>query len=59
MKKLRDEYDEKRKALIELDIANRKLSKESRQNELYDAMLEAQDKLTDLSYEAAAAGAGV
>lgn len=52
MKKLRDEYDEKRKALIELDIANRKLSKESRQNELYDAMLEAQDKLTDLSYEA-------
>lgn len=52
MKKLRDEYDTKRKELIELDIANRKLSRESLQNELYDAMLEAQDKLTDLSYEA-------
>lgn len=52
MKKLRKDYDAKAKELIDLDIANRKLSKESKQNELYDAMLSAQDDLTDAQYAA-------
>ena len=52
MKKLRDDYDAKSKELIQLDIDNRKLSKESRQNELYDAMLEARDALTQAAYDA-------
>lgn len=52
MEKLRDEYDAKSKELIDLDITNRKLSKESRQNELYEAMLTAQDELTDATYSA-------
>ncbi len=45
VKKLQQQYDEKNRSLIDLDIDNRKLSKESRQNELYDIMLEAQDEL--------------
>ena len=52
MKKLRDDYDAKSKELIQLDIDNRKLSKESRQNELYDAMMEARDTLTQAAYDA-------
>ena len=52
MKKLREDYDAKSKELIQLDIDNRKLSRESRQNELYDAMLEARDALTQAAYDA-------
>ena len=52
MEKLREDYDAKAKELIDLDIANCKLSKESKQNELYDAMLSAQDDLTDAQYAA-------
>ena len=52
MKKLRDAYADKSKELIQLDIDNRKLSKESRQNELYDAMMEARDTLTQAAYDA-------
>lgn len=51
MTKLRDEYDKKARELIDLDIANRKLSKESRQNELYNAMLDAQSALNDSVYK--------
>lgn len=61
MKKLQEDYDAKAQALIDLDIANRKLSKESRQNELYDAMIQAQDKLSKVTYQSryAALAAGV
>lgn len=52
MDKLRQDYDAKARELIDLDIENRKLSKESKQNELYDAMLTAQDDLTDAQYTA-------
>ena len=47
MKKLREEYDTKSKELMDLDVQNRRLSKESRQNELYQTMIEAQAALTD------------
>lgn len=50
MKKLKDSYQEKAQALLDLDIENRKLSKESKQNELYDTLLECQDTLADLTY---------
>lgn len=52
VKKLQEQYDEKNRSLIDLDIQNRKLSKESRQNELYDIMLEAQDELAAKSTDA-------
>lgn len=52
MKKLQDEYQKKAQELIDLDIANRKLSKQSKQNDLYDAMLDAQDILTKEMYDA-------
>lgn len=52
MKKLQDEYDEKNKSLLDLDIANRSMSRESRQNELYDAMLAAQDALAKQTTQA-------
>ncbi len=52
MEKLREDYNAKAKELIDLDIANRKLSKESKQNELYDAMLAAQNDLADAQYAA-------
>lgn len=45
MKKLQDQYDEKNKSLLDLDIENKSVSKESRRNDLYDAMLAAQDEL--------------
>lgn len=47
MKKLRDDYDTKSRELMDLDVQNRRLSKESRQNELYQVMVEAQAALTD------------
>lgn len=55
MKKLREAYDQKAKELIDLDIPNRKLSKQSAQNDLYDAMLDAQDSLSSAMFDARAA----
>lgn len=52
MDKMREEYDTKSRELIDLDVQNRTLSKESRQNEMYDAMLDAQDEQIDTAYEA-------
>lgn len=49
MKNLQSQYDEKNRSLLDLDIENRKLSKESRQNDLYDAMLQAQETLAEKS----------
>lgn len=60
-KDLRDKYNETAQKLIDLDIANRKNSKQSKRNELYDAMLNAQDALTQAESDArlAAAAEGV
>ncbi|MCH5287833.1 MAG: hypothetical protein J1E43_10450 [Christensenellaceae bacterium] len=52
MEKLRNDYDAKNKELIELDARNRTLSKESRQNELYDEMIGAQTAAADAVYDA-------
>lgn len=52
MKELREAYAQKAQELTDLDIANRKLSKESRQNELYEEMMDAQEKLSEDSYTA-------
>jgi len=52
MKKLREEYAAKSKELLDLDADNRTLSKESRQNELYDAMIDAQEAMNELVYDA-------
>lgn len=52
MEKLRKDYDEQSKALIDLDIPNRKLSKQSAQNDLYEAMLAAQDSLSEATFKA-------
>lgn len=51
MKKLQEEYQTKSQELLDLDITNRKLSKESKQNELYDELLSSQDKLAELTYQ--------
>lgn len=61
MKKLRGEYDAKSAELMALDVTNRKLSRESRQNELYREMADAQEALTDalLAARTLAAKAGV
>lgn len=45
-------YNEKAQAVIDLDIKNRKNSKQSKQNDLYDIMLSAQEKLTASESEA-------
>ena len=52
MEKLQEEYAKKSKELLDLDANNRKLSKESRQNELYDAMIDAQEEMTELVCDA-------
>lgn len=52
MDKLREEYAAKARELTDLDIQNRRFSKESRQNDLYAAMLEAQTAQSDAVYEA-------
>ncbi len=57
LKKLQDDYNAKAKELSELDVTNRKLSRESRQNELYTEMLNAQDELSSRKYEARKAAA--
>ena len=43
IKKVREDYDAKNKELLELDVQNRKLSKESYQNTMYQQLLDAQD----------------
>ena len=60
-KELRDKYKEVAQKLIDLDIANRKNSKQSKRNELYDAMLDSQDALTNAESDArlAAAAEGI
>ena len=57
IKKVREDYEAKNKELLELDVQNRKLSKESYQNTMYDQLLDAQDALSDASYEARYAAA--
>lgn len=57
LEKIREEYDAKNKELLDLDVENRKLSKESRQNTLYSKLLDAQDALTEATYEARYAAA--
>lgn len=52
MKKLQDSYQEKAQSLLELDLTNRKYSKESKQNELYDTLVAAQDDLSEATYQA-------
>lgn len=54
-------YNEKAQALIDLDIANRKHSKQSKQNDLYNLMIEKQDALSDAESKArlAAAAEGI
>ena len=52
MKKLREEYDAKNKELIDLDAKNRTYSKESRQNQLYDEMIDAQTASANANYDA-------
>lgn len=52
MKELREEYAQKAQELTDLDIVNRKLSKQSRQNELYEEMMDAQEQLSEDSYTA-------
>ena len=54
---LRDKYKTAAQKLIDLDIANRKSSKQSKRNELYDAMLDAQDALTAAESDARIAAA--
>ena len=51
MKKLQDDYQTKSKELLDLDITNRKLSKESKQNELYQQLLDSQDQLAEITYQ--------
>ena len=52
LEKLQESYDSKASELLELDVTNRKLSKESRQNELYSDMQDKQSDLTKKTYEA-------
>ena len=56
-KDLRDKYTTTAQKLIDLDIANRKSSKQSKRNELYDTMLDAQDALTAAESDARIAAA--
>jgi len=61
MKKLEDDMATKQTELADLDRENRKLPKTSRQNDLYEEMLDAQTVLSDAKYEVRkiAAKAGV
>lgn len=51
------QYDEKAQALLELDITNRKSSKQSKQNDLYDVMIEKQEAQTKAENKARVAAA--
>ena len=57
IKKVREDYDAKNKELLERDVQNRKLSKESYQNTMYQQLLDAQDTLSEATYEARYAAA--
>lgn len=57
MGKVREEYDAKNRELLELDVQNRKLSKESYQTTMYQQLLDAQDALSEATYEARYAAA--
>ncbi len=59
MKKLKDSYDEKNKALLDLDMKNKGVSKESRQNELYSALIDSQAEMTRLATAARTMAANV
>ncbi|MEG2603416.1 MAG: hypothetical protein RSB91_00685, partial [Clostridia bacterium] len=50
-------YNEKAQALIDLDIANRKSSKQSKQNDLYTLMIDKQDALSSAESKARLAAA--
>lgn len=56
-KELLDKYNEKAQELIDLDIKNRKNSKQSKQNDLYSTMIDAQEKLTTAESDARTAAA--
>lgn len=56
-KEFLDKYNEKAQALIDLDIKNRKSSKQSKQNDLYDLMIDSQEKLTEAESAARTAAA--
>ncbi len=56
-KELRDKYKETAQKLIDLDIANRKSSKQSKRNDLYDMMLDAQEVLATAESDARLAAA--
>ena len=52
MNKLQATYDEKNRALLDLDVKNHGVSKVSRQNDLYNEMLAAQEEMTNLATRA-------
>lgn len=52
MQELQEQYTENSQKLLDLDIQNKSLSKESRRNDLYDAMVDAQDNLAELTTQA-------
>ncbi|MDD3336117.1 MAG: hypothetical protein PHI98_11475 [Eubacteriales bacterium] len=56
-KQLTDDYNKKAQEIIDLDIANRKSSKQSMQNDLYDQMIELQDALSEAESKARLAAA--
>ena len=56
-KELTDSYAKKAQELIELDITNRKNSKQSMQNDLYDDMIAKQDALSEAESKARLAAA--
>ncbi len=60
-KELQDKYDEKAQSLMDKDIENRKASKESTQNKMYDTVMEAQSALVAAEHDARALalGAGI
>ncbi len=57
IEKVRTEYDTKNRELLELDVQNRKLSKESYQTTMYQQLLDAQDALSEATYDARYAAA--
>lgn len=56
-KELTESYNKKAQELIDLDIANRKSSKQSMQNDLYDQMIDKQDALSEAESQARLAAA--
>lgn len=56
-KELSDSYNKKAQELIDLDITNRKSSKQSKQNDLYNLMIQKQDALSAAESDARLAAA--